>query len=177
MNHKISLPIDSVGFIQEANYRYDDANGIHVASVCYYADHYDDSLFNDYDLAFPESLSRAVVKRKSEFLAGRIVAKIALKHLDIIDFAVHIGEHRQPLWPPGIVGSISHTSDRAMCVLSRDEHNHSIGIDIEQWLDKAVAQNIKYQLVDADEESLLGTLKVSFEHALTVVFFSKRKLI
>ena len=60
-------------------------------------------------LALPVTLDKAVQKRKAEFLAGRYCARAALAQLDgSLAVNIGIGANREPLWPPGFVGSITH---------------------------------------------------------------------
>src|SRR5258708_8108427 len=63
-------------------------------------------------LSLEESLvAKAVPKRRREFTAGRNCARRALAQLGYPDFALLAGSHGQPLWPPGIAGSITHCDD------------------------------------------------------------------
>ena len=47
-------------------------------------------------------------KRLSDFATGRYCAMKALEQFGIQDAIIPIGEDRAPIWPEGIVGSISH---------------------------------------------------------------------
>lgn len=76
-------------------------------------------------------ITRAVDKRKREFRAGRHAAHRALAALGIEDFALKVGDHRQPLWPTGIIGSISHTEGFCACVATPKGDVLSLGIDVE----------------------------------------------
>jgi 4'-phosphopantetheinyl transferase EntD len=64
----------------------------------------------------------AVEKRRREFRTVRLCARRALRELNLAPVAVLSGEHREPLWPPGVVGSMTHcTGYRAAAVAhSRD---------------------------------------------------------
>ena len=84
--------------------------------------------------AYPEEetyITRAVDKRKREFRAGRHAAHAALEALRISDFPIKVGDHRQPLWPSGIIGSISHTEGFCACVATEKGDILSLGIDVE----------------------------------------------
>ncbi|MEL7449630.1 MAG: 4'-phosphopantetheinyl transferase superfamily protein [Pseudomonadota bacterium] len=72
-------------------------------------------------------------KRKRDFRAGRHCAKAALGALGgPADAVIGVGERRQPLWPPGYCGSISHTRGHCVAVAGRGEDYRAMGIDIEQ---------------------------------------------
>lgn len=78
------------------------------------------------------SLGNVVPARRREFRAGRIMARQALRGLGIPETVIPIELDRAPVWPAGIVGSISHT--RSLCVVAVGSSAEflSIGIDIEE---------------------------------------------
>src|SRR4051812_38545928 len=83
---------------------------------------------------FPEeqrSLGRAVEKRRREFLAGRACAREALGRLGVPPTAIPNGEHGEPLWPTGIVGSITHCAGYRACAAATIDQVLAIGIDAE----------------------------------------------
>src|SRR5215469_3139377 len=55
-------------------------------------------------------VARAVPKRVGEFAAGRACARRALEQLGVPDFVLRVGPHREPIWPVGMAGSITHTA-------------------------------------------------------------------
>lgn len=84
---------------------------------------------------YPEEealIARAVMKRKREFRAGRHTAHKLLETLGYEQFRLVSGDHRQPLWPDGIVGSVSHTQGYCVCAVAPQQHITGIGIDVEQ---------------------------------------------
>lgn len=54
-------------------------------------------------------VERAVERRRREFAIGRQCARRALARLGVIGFPLLVGPDRAPLWPAGLVGSITHT--------------------------------------------------------------------
>lgn len=78
------------------------------------------------------ALARAVPARRREFRAGRAVAREAMRALGVEPVAVPAAPDRAPLWPQGIVGSISHCRDLCAAALGRRADGFvSIGLDIE----------------------------------------------
>lgn len=69
--------------------------------------------------------------RLLEFTAGRTCAHEALSILGVTSNGVLIGPQREPLWPPGIVGSISHSRELAVAALAPVTLLSAIGIDVE----------------------------------------------
>ena len=76
-------------------------------------------------------VANASSKRKSEFSTGRWCAKQLLKKHNITKTPVLSGEHREPLWPDTIVGSISHCKDLCGAVIAKNDVIQSIGFDLE----------------------------------------------
>lgn len=74
---------------------------------------------------------RAVSKRRREFSAGRACAREALKTFGIDDFPVIPTPERFPDWPPGIIGSITHTANYCAAAVCRRGRIISLGIDVE----------------------------------------------
>jgi 4'-phosphopantetheinyl transferase EntD len=71
-------------------------------------------------------------KRKAEFRLGRSAAHLALKQLGISSPPpVLQGPRREPLWPEGVVGSITHCESFACASVARRPAASAIGIDLE----------------------------------------------
>ena len=70
-------------------------------------------------------------KRRREFASGRYCAREALVRLGHEAVALPVGPGRAPVWPPGIIGSISHTDDIAIAAVARSSDLRSLGIDVE----------------------------------------------
>lgn len=76
-------------------------------------------------------LGKAVPKRVREFAAGRSCARRALAEFGIVDFPVETADDRQPIWPRGMVGSITHTAGFCAAVVADRTCAASLGIDSE----------------------------------------------
>jgi 4'-phosphopantetheinyl transferase EntD len=74
---------------------------------------------------------RAIDKRRREFTAGRNCARLALAKIGIAPVAIDVGPAREPLFPAGVSGTITHTDGycAAAVILRRDVM--SIGIDAD----------------------------------------------
>jgi 4'-phosphopantetheinyl transferase EntD len=77
------------------------------------------------------AVAAAVRKRQLEFANGRACARRALAQLGLEDASIPVGKRRQPLWPSGFVGSITHTGGFCAAVTARAESYRSVGIDAE----------------------------------------------
>lgn len=78
-----------------------------------------------------EDLPRAIPARLREFAAGRHAARGALQALGVALAPVFHGADRAPVWPEGIIGSITHTATDCLAVAMRASGLRGIGIDLE----------------------------------------------
>ncbi len=86
---------------------------------------------------FPQervAMGRAVEKRRREFVTGRACARRALAQLGMPPSPIATGERGQPLWPAGVVGSITHCEGYRACALARTGELAGLGIDAEPHL-------------------------------------------
>jgi 4'-phosphopantetheinyl transferase EntD len=72
-----------------------------------------------------------VNKRREEFAVGRTCARKALAMLGVPSVPLLQGERREPLWPQGIIGSMTHCDHYCAATVARVENCRSIGIDAE----------------------------------------------
>ena len=83
---------------------------------------------------YPEEESvvgRAVEKRRREFTTARACAREALAQLGQPHQAIPTGEKGEPLWPAGIVGSITHCDGYRACAVARAGDLVTVGVDAE----------------------------------------------
>jgi 4'-phosphopantetheinyl transferase EntD len=76
-------------------------------------------------------MARAVEKRRRDFTAGRTCARRALAGLGFGEVAVVPGPSREPQWPPGVAGSITHAHGYVAAAVGWEAQIGSIGIDAE----------------------------------------------
>ncbi len=70
--------------------------------------------------------------RQREFASGRAAAHRALRKLGFSPSPVLKGDSGEPLWPRGVVGSISHCKGLAFCGVAFSKECTSIGVDVEE---------------------------------------------
>lgn len=78
-----------------------------------------------------EAVARAVPARQREFASGRAAARAAMAGVGWPAQALPAGPDRAPLWPAGLVGSISHTRSWAGAVVAQQSDWAGIGFDLE----------------------------------------------
>ncbi|MGJ8544834.1 MAG: 4'-phosphopantetheinyl transferase family protein [Sulfitobacter sp.] len=83
-----------------------------------------------------QAVARAVPKRQAEFAAGRAAAREALAALGQPAAAIPMGADRAPVWPEGVIGSISHSNFYGAAALALGGGAlRGIGIDLEPEAD------------------------------------------
>jgi 4'-phosphopantetheinyl transferase EntD len=89
-------------------------------------------------------VATAVDKRRFEFSRGRQCARAALRRLGVADSPLLSGSQREPLWPAGVVGSITHTHELCLAAVAWERNYSGVGIDVERAapLELAVAERV-----------------------------------
>jgi 4'-phosphopantetheinyl transferase EntD len=83
---------------------------------------------------FPEEeavIRDAVEKRRREFATARTCARRALAELAVAPQPILPGPDGAPVWPPGVIGSITHCDGYRACAVARASDLLAIGIDAE----------------------------------------------
>lgn len=113
-------------------------------------------LFEQYHFVLPRYMQAAIAKRQQEFVLGRLLAQMLL----LQQRGQQIGQQliitsateKLPIWPQGMYGSISHHPSHVVVTLCSQAQY--LGIDIEQILPKADADNIQHCVLTPSENQL-----------------------
>ena len=84
---------------------------------------------------FPEEeavIVRAVDKRRREFTTARRCVRDALAGLGLPPAPVVPGPNREPIWPPGVVGSMTHCAGYRAAAVARASRMVTVGVDAEE---------------------------------------------
>jgi 4'-phosphopantetheinyl transferase EntD len=73
----------------------------------------------------------AVAARRREFAQGRLCARQALARLGIRNFPLLMGSDRAPIWPAGVIGSLSHCGGYCAAAVARKGSILGLGLDVE----------------------------------------------
>lgn len=76
-------------------------------------------------------VARAVEKRRLEFAKARECARAALRSLGGPECDILVGPQREPLFPEGFVGSLTHTDGFCGAAVARRAAYEGVGIDAE----------------------------------------------
>lgn len=130
-----------------------------------------------FEVTLPVSLGRAVPKRRAEFAAGRRCASEALRALDkkLAVAEIAIGSQREPLFPSGSVGTISHAHGIAAAAVASTSRAVGIGLDIEHWIEDAatIADQV---FVPGEWQRLLAQTGWPAARVATLAFSAKETL-
>ena len=88
----------------------------------------------DPDSLYPEEercVRGAVAARRREFAQGRLCARRALARIGIRNFPLLIGTDRAPIWPEGVIGSLSHCGVYCAAAVARKGSILGLGLDVE----------------------------------------------
>jgi 4'-phosphopantetheinyl transferase EntD len=98
-----------------------------VSAVETWRDLTDVTLFPEEEMA----LGRAGDKRRREFTSARGCARKALAGIGYEPVPIGSGERGEPIWPAGVVGSITHCAGYRACAVAKSDEVVAIGIDGE----------------------------------------------
>lgn len=73
----------------------------------------------------------AVAKRRREFAWGRHCARTALETLGWGQPSIPVGRDREPVWPAGVVGSITHCDGLCLAAVAPARELTGLGLDAE----------------------------------------------
>jgi 4'-phosphopantetheinyl transferase EntD len=98
-------------------------------------------------------IARAVNKRRNEFRAGRVAARQALAQIGGAPAAILAHPQRDPIWPLGFIGSITHCEQLALALAlaAPASRYEAVGIDLES--DSVLPQHLSATVCRADERS------------------------
>lgn len=148
---------------------------VDVWLIRYSADDFDPADFEASGIPRPPAICRSVPHRQAEYLHGRRAARHALQILGVPVHNVPTGAHRQPIWPAGVVGSITHSRSLAAAVAARLGPLQAIGIDVEGVAEGSSLQALLEVAIDDAELALLRQIAPALELAalVTLVFSAK----
>ena len=128
----------------------------------------------------PRLLGRVVDRRQREFYSGRWSAVCAIESLTGRKDAPDIADDRSPLWPAGLVGSISHTNDWALALVAEADKANRIGIDLESVDAVSKVHGLAELIASAYELGLLvktvQTSLMTMNELIALMFSAKESL-
>tara|TARA_Y100001934_G_scaffold266153_1_gene345267 strand:- start:184 stop:900 length:717 start_codon:yes stop_codon:yes gene_type:complete len=117
------------------------------------------------------------VSRKEHFRSGRICAREVLSKLGTLGQPVlRDPQTREPLWPEGISGAITHSGNWAAAAAGKTSDVSGIGIDLED-LERQVDSRISRHVCIPEEQKWLQECGEDFlEQNLKIIFSAKESI-
>ena len=136
--------------------------------------------FPQYGVQPPSQRSNWSRQRQAEYIAGRYCAIQALtaaaEHHSPAGIQLPIASDRSPQWPPGTLGSISHSGDRAIAIAGRDRDFSGLGIDCEMLLRDSAAAEIAPWVLQRNDLDCRIEAPLTYGQWVTLVFSAKESL-
>ncbi|MGC0154354.1 4'-phosphopantetheinyl transferase family protein [Chromobacterium vaccinii] len=147
-----------------------------LIAAAYDSDRYSPASHASLGVALPPSLSGAVARRKAAYLAGRYCAMQALSQAGHpLPCELPIGEDRSPVWPVGLVGSITHTEGLAAAVVASAGDARGLGIDAERIIGEQTCRLLRDQIVGEREWRLRGDGSIWSDRLFCTMVFSAKE--
>lgn len=118
-------------------------------------------------------VSRAVPKRQAEFHSGRAAARAAMATLGLPPAPVLAGTDRAPIWPEGLLGSISHTATACVATVGLCTDWAGIGVDIED--DASLPDDLVEEICTCPERDWLSSLPHAEQGVMAKLIFSAKE--
>lgn len=148
-----------------------------LARCRYQPDAFASEHFQASGVTCPASLTEAVAKRRTEYLAGRVCARAAMAAAGADGEPPALGADRSPAWPARVVGTITHAQGRAAALVGSANRWRGLGLDAENWLPPARATRLSRELLTATERHAVGALdQASQARRVTLTFSVKESL-
>ncbi len=111
------------------------------------------------------------LNRQKSFLLGRKAALLALIKIGVAAPVLR-GSSDEPIWPDGVIGSIAHSREFAICVVTKSDSFRGIGIDLE-CSDNNFNLNIAKRICTASEIENLPNDEIERADRLLKIFSAK----
>lgn len=128
----------------------------------------------DIDPVEQEIVQHAVLSRQAEYSTGRMLAARALMEMSTPVSAILRGPMNEPIWPVGIVGSITHTNDICLVAVATTKHMVGVGIDIEA--NRPEFDNLAHLILRPDERQATGIKFLPKKDVVRLIFGAKEAL-
>jgi 4'-phosphopantetheinyl transferase EntD len=102
-----------------------------LPSSAHVAESFDDTLDPPLFPVEAGAVAAAVPRRQREFATGRVCARRAIASMGRRPVAIGRGEQGEPLWPRGVIGSITHCDGYRGAAVAPADALLTIGIDAE----------------------------------------------
>jgi enterobactin synthetase component D len=128
------------------------------------------------DLALRFAMGEMSVARRTGFVAGRICAARSLRKMGVVAEFPLPARERLPVWPLGVLGSISHCATMAVAMTAEQSGYCALGVDVESLMAPAIALEIQRNICRDEELVRLERHMPCRARSLTMLFSAKEAL-
>lgn len=121
-----------------------------------------------------DAVAHASAGRRAEYAAVRSCARAAMEHIGATPASILNRDDRSPVWPPGLVGSLTHTTGYCAAAVAHSDAVASVGIDAEP--DEALKPQLADRILTARELDHVSTLPADGPHWSRLVFAVKEAM-
>lgn len=119
------------------------------------------------------AMARATPERCAEFAGGRAAARAALRGIGLLPFAIPMAADRAPVWPHGVVGSISHHDGTCLAIAARRQRLAGLGLDLEARAD--LPGDLWPEILTGPEREWLAAQPLTDRGLLARIVFSAKE--
>ena len=152
---------------------------LRVCFIAFDVNAFDVQAFERVGVTLPPGIARAVLKRQAAYCFGRWAARCAMAAIGAPPEDVMTGPHHEPLWPPGLIGSISHGNGLAAAIVLQQRSHRGVGIDVEKVVGDGMQATFVPAVLDTAEFARLrsvATDMLPLNLLLTIAFSAKESL-
>lgn len=120
-------------------------------------------------------VSRAVASRRQQYSAARHCARQVLAELGYPPVAILTGALGAPVWPDGVVGSITHMTGYCAAAATNDAAVRSVGIDAERR--RGLPAEVLSMVASPEEQARLGDYRAANAVPWDTVLFSAKEAV
>jgi 4'-phosphopantetheinyl transferase EntD len=139
-------------------------------SECFLADAYRQA-----DMPLPSAIARSVQKRQAEHFYGRLAARLALADLGVHAHDIGSGADREPIWPEGVIGSITHGPRQAAAAALPAGPWRGVGIDLEGAVSAEAIASVEQLALCVAERAMLRQIPDLPHNVLVSLAFSAKE--
>ncbi len=139
-----------------------------------------DVLLHDVELSDDERgfIERAVPGRRAEFATGRACARAAIEELGRSAPSIPVGERRQPEWPEGVTGAITHTRREGrqfVAAVAALDPAGDIGVGIDAEVIQPLKNGVRDMLLVPAEIAMVDATEPSEHETGNIRVFSAKE--
>lgn len=145
---------------------------------CYFLNIKDSiEMLENYHFILPAYLKKAGLKRRKEFILGRLLAFYLFQQQGLNPIQLTHPFQALPQWPSAFKGSISHSSQSILVAISKEIKY--LGVDIERVICATDAQQmLNYVLTQSEQQKWLNRMQniLTLEQCVSLIFSLKESL-